>query len=158
WRYPFRSGLADDFHVATRQVKLVLGRLTTRAIAACRRFPYPFATDTAVFRLGDADERLLRYRVDRVIIHVKTEDEAHCPRLLVEQRVGLVHGRHPAARDALVGAVAVAGLVAGLGGQGPAVGPRFVGPHTPLGGNPAGVFHDREVVRQARVELDTHHA
>src|SRR5581483_509458 len=42
--------------------------LLARGEARAHRFPWPPCADAAVFRLGDADEALLRRRVDRMVV------------------------------------------------------------------------------------------
>src|SRR5262249_35238008 len=134
---PAGSGtLAAHLDVAARQVLRPLGCRLAGAVAALRRRPDAPAAEAAVLGLGDPDQRLLRHRVDGVVVDVEAEDIAHRPGLLVEQAVGLVHRRQPIAGDALMRPVAVAGLIARAGRQGATVGPGLVRPDAPLGGDP----------------------
>src|SRR5271157_175309 len=105
------SKLADDLDVPARQVLQILRSLFARTVAARARLPDSLAADAAVLGLGDLDQGLPGDGIDGVVVRVKAEDEAHRPGLLVEQGVGLVHRRHPAAGNALMRPIAVAGLV-----------------------------------------------
>src|SRR5690349_4946539 len=111
----------------SRQVSIVLRRLPTGTIAAGRRLPDPYAAQATRFGFRDLDQRFLGNRVDGMVVNVESEDESHSSGLLVKQRVGLMHGHHPVAGDALMRTVTVAGLVTGLGSQSPPISSSFVG-------------------------------
>src|SRR5678815_1829598 len=69
--------------------------LLTRREAGPDRFPGPTCADTAVFRLGDADQALFRRRIDRMVIDRVAPLELPGNRMLARERVGLVHRHQP---------------------------------------------------------------
>ena len=88
-----------------------------------------------------------------MVVGLEPENEGGLGLGLVEQVVGLVHGHEEAPGNALLRAIAEAGLIAGVGRQGPAIGAGLVGGHASLGGDEGCMLHHREVVGIGRVVL-----
>ena len=132
--------------------------LVVRRVAGGGRLPETPAAHATVLRLGHAHQGFLGNGVDGVVVRLAAEDEAHVDLLLVKQRVGLVHGHVPVARERLLGAVAQVGLVAGVLRQTHGRRDGLVRLHALLGGDVGSVLHHDDVVGIGVVVLHPQHA
>src|SRR3989304_3009649 len=108
----FSATQPPHFREAALQVELHDVLLVAGRVAGGGRLPLALAAQAAGLRLGDSHQRLLGDGVHGVVVRLAAEDEGRGRLLLVEERVRLVHGHGPVPRDALLRAVAEAGLVA----------------------------------------------
>src|SRR5437899_6340611 len=76
------------------------------------RLPRPARPDAAVLRFLDTDQRGLRRRVDRMVVHLEPELHGKDVLLLARQRVQLVHRHQPRPRDALLRPIPEVALIA----------------------------------------------
>src|SRR3990172_1234075 len=156
-RSSFLSATLIDLHVAAGEVLDHRLALVAGAETGFGGLPAALAAGAAVLRLRDAHQRLLGAGVRRmcVLLVPFTDDLAHY--VLAHQRVRHHRRLQPAAGDALLGAVAEAGLVTGVLGEGAAVLAGLVGADGLGAGHEGGVLHHRDAARVGGVELDAEH-
>src|SRR3989449_4148277 len=100
--------------------------LLRRRKACPHRLPRPPRANPTVLRLLDADDRGLRRRVDRVVVHLEPELQRIDVLLLRRQAIQLVHRHQPAPGQRLLRPVPEVALIARVRRDRPPVRPRLM--------------------------------
>src|SRR3990172_4056790 len=153
----FFSATLLDLHVAAGEVLHHRIALVAGAEAGIGWLPAALAAWAAVLRLGDAHQRLLGAGVRRVDVFFVPLADDLAYYVLAHQRVRHHRRLQPAAGDALLRAVAEAGLVAGVLREGASVLAGLVRAHGLGRGHEGGVLHHRDAARVGGGVLDAKH-
>src|SRR3990170_8171731 len=153
----FFSATLLHLHVAAGEVLDHRLALVAGAEAGVGGLPAALAAEAAVLRLRDAHQRLFGAGVRRmrVLLVALADDLAYY--VLAHQRVRHHRRLQPAAGDALLRAVAEAGLIAGVLREGASVLAGLVGAHGLGRSHEGGVLHHRDATRVGGVVLDAKH-